>query len=279
MKTSIFSTSLTALDLRDAIRVAAEVGYDAIELGCFAPHLTLEMAEAHGDEVHSWLSEVYPSLRSRTGLPVSALSLTVSYTSEDDGVWRANVDETCRFIRLCEKFGTRIVKTMPGEPGSARATEKHWSRFRRAMEIIVPVAEAEGVKLAIETHLGHLSDTIETAARCIESGNPEVLGVNLDFCNVRTCHEDPLDAIERFRGRIYLTHVKDSLFSTESGEYVPMGEGKMDYVPIVERLREIAYDGYLSVECLYPRAKREDPRGAVAHDLSVLRELSSTTPA
>jgi len=270
MKTSIFSTSLTALDLRDAIRVAAEVGYDAIEMGCFAPHLTLKMAEARGDEACAWLRGVH--------LPVSALSLTVSYTSEDDGVWRANVEETCRLIRLCEKFGTGIIKTMPGEPGNAQATDKHWERFRRAMDVIVPVAEAEGVKLAIETHLGHLSDSIDTAARCIESGNPEVVGVNLDFCNVRTCREDPLDAIERFRGRIYLTHVKDSLFSTESGEYVPMGAGKMDYGPIIERLREIGYDGYLSVECLYPQT-REDPRGAVAHDLSVLRKLLSTPSA
>lgn len=268
MRASIFSTSLTALDLRDAIRVAAEVGYDAIEMGCFAPHLTLEMAEARGDEVGVWLREA--------GLPVSALSLTVSYTSEDDGVWRANVDETCRFIRLCSKFGTRLVKTMPGEPASAQATDKHWDRFRRAMDTIVPVAEAEGVKLALETHLGHLSDTIQTAARCLEAGSPEMLGVNLDFCNVRTCHEDPLAAIDRFRGRLYLTHVKDSLFSTESGEYVPMGEGKMDYAPILERLWAIGYEGYLSVECLYPRAKNEDPRGAVAHDLSVLRELLAT---
>ncbi len=123
MKTSIFSTSLTAFDLREAIHVAAEVGYDAIEVGCFAPHLTLEMAEAHGDEVCAWLNEA--------NLPVSALSLTVNYTAEDDSVWRANVDETCRFIKLCEKFRTRIVKTMPGTPGSALATEKHWNRFRR----------------------------------------------------------------------------------------------------------------------------------------------------
>jgi len=271
MKTSVFSTSLTALGLRDAIRVAAEVGYDAIELGCFAPHLTLETAEERGDEVAAWLKEA--------ALPVSALSLAVAYTADDDAVWRANVDETCGLIRLCEKFGTRLIKTMPGQPGSAQATEAHWDRFRRAMDIIAPVAEAEGVRLAIETHLGHLSDSIETAARCIESGNPEVLGVNLDFCNVRTCHEDPLDAIDRFRGRTYLTHVKDSLFTTESGEYVPMGQGKMDYPPILERLRAAGYDGYLSIECLYPQAKTEDPRGSVAHDLEVLHELLQTTGA
>ena len=265
LKTSVFSTSLTALDLREAIRTAAEVGYDAIELGCFGPHLTLEAAETRGDEVCAWLREA--------GLPVSALSLTVEYTSADEAVWQANVDETCRFIELCEKFGTRLIKTMPGQPGSAQATAEHWDRYRRAMDAIVPAADAAGVRLAIETHLNHLSDSIATAARCIEDWDPAVLGVNLDFCNVHTCHESALDAIDRFRDRIFLTHVKDSLFTTESGEYVPLWEGKMDYPPIIERMRSVGYEGYLSIECLYPAAKRDDPRRWVEHDLGVLREL------
>lgn len=265
MKTSVYTTGLVALDLKEAIRVAADVGYDAIELMCEPPHLTLEMAETQDNEICTWLEEA--------GLPVSALSLDARYTAEDQDQWFKSVDETCRFIRLCKKFGTDIAKTIPGRPGSAEATDKHWDQYRRAMDVIVPVAESEGVKLAVETHLNHLSDTIETAARCIECGSPETLGVNLDFCNVHTCSESALDAIDRFAGRIYFTHVKDSLFSTASGEYVPMGEGKMDYEPIMERLRAVGYDGYLSVECLYEKAKRHDPSGSVAHDLGVLRRL------
>ena len=265
MKISLFSTSLTALGLREAIRLTADVGYDAIEILCAPPHLPLAMAESRTDEVRAWLTEVR--------LPVSALSLSVEYTSEDAATWQANVDETCHFLRLCKKFETNVVKIMPGRPGSAQATMAHWDRYCRAMDVIVPMAESEGVRLALETHLNHLSDSIETAARCLESGGPDVLGVNLDFCNVRTCHEDPVKAIELFGPRIFLTHVKDSLFTTASGEYVPMGRGKMDYRPILMRLRGVGYAGYLSVECLYRWAKEDDPRGAVARDLAVVRGL------
>jgi len=269
MKTSLFTTSLTAMNLQEAIRTTAEVGYDAIEIMCAPPHLTLEMAESRCDEVCSWLKTV--------GLPVSALSLIVEYTSSDERVWLANVDETCRFIRLCERFGTRTVKTMPGRPGGKQATAKHWDQFRRAMDIITPVASSEGVLLAVETHLNHLSDSIEGALRCLTYANSESVGVNLDFCNVRTCHEDPMNAIKQFRGRIFFTHVKDSLFTVQSGEYVRMGEGKMKYGPILEGLREMGYNGYVSVECLYRSAKQDDPRGSVAHDLKVLRELLAGT--
>ena len=261
MKTSIFSTSLTALSLEEAIRATAEVGYDAIELGCFEPHLSLQRARAQSQQIRQLLLDA--------NLPVSALSLTVEYTSTDEQTWQTNADETVEFIRLCRVFDTALIKTMPGRPGSAQASPEHWDRYRRAMDIIVPAAEAEGV----ETHLNHLSDSIATAARCIESYNPDVLGVNLDFCNVHTCRESALDAIDRFAGRIFLAHVKDSRFTTESGEYVPMGQGKMDYPPIIERLRSVGYNGYLSIECLYPHAKQHDPRGAVAHDLRKLNEL------
>ena len=264
MKTSVFSTSLTALGLQEAIEVAADVGYDAIELGCFAPHLTLDAVRTRLRDIRGWLADA--------GIAVSALSLTVEYTAHDAAVWRANVDETIEFVRACRDLGTDTVKTMPGRPSSAEATPEHWDRYSRAMDAIVPVAESEHVKLAVETHLNHLSDSIETAARCVEGYDPAVLGVNLDFCNVHTCHEQALAAIDRFQGRIHLAHVKDSLFSTASGEYVPMGQGKMDYPPIVERLRSVGYRGYMSVECLYPQAK-QDPRCAVAHDLAVLRDL------
>jgi sugar phosphate isomerase/epimerase len=61
--------------------------------------------------------------------------------------------------------------------------------------------------------------------------------------------------------------VEDSLFAAASGEYVPLGEGKMDYPLIIERLRATGYDGHLSVECLYPQAKLHDHRGSIMHDL------------
>jgi sugar phosphate isomerase/epimerase len=268
VKTSVFSTSLTALGLRDAISTAASAGFDAIEVGCFSPHLTLDVAEERTGEVHGWLEAA--------DLAVSALSLSTGYTDERDAAWQRSVDETLRYLRLCGRFGATVLKTMPGTPSSREATERQWGRFRRAMEVIVPVARKEGALIVIENHLGHLSDSIETSERCLEAGDADALAINLDFCNVRTCGEDPLAAIDRFEGRIGFTHVKDSLFTLDSGEYVPMGRGKMAYPPIVERLREIGYDGYLSLECLYPWAKAEDPAAAVAHDLDVLHGLLGT---
>lgn len=60
--------------------------------------------------------------------------------------------------------------------------------------------------------------------------------------------------------------MEDSLFAA-SGEYVSLGEGKMDHPFIIERLRATDYDGHLSVECLYPQAKLHDHRGSIMHDL------------
>ena len=265
MKTSVFSQGLTALRLHDAITTAAAAGFDAIELGCFNPHLTLDVAEGQTDHVRGWLEAA--------GIGVSALSLSTGYTDEEDAAWQRSVDETLRYLRLCRRFGATVLKTMPGKPSSREATERQWDRFQRAMEMIVSVAREEGVMVVIENHLGHLSDSLDTSDRCLESGDADALAINLDFCNVRTCGEDPLAAIDRFEGRIGFTHVKDSLFNLDSGEYVPMAKGKMDYPPIIKRLREIGYDGFLSLECLYPWAKTQDPAAAVAHDLEVLRGL------
>jgi hypothetical protein len=63
--------------------------------------------------------------------------------------------------------------------------------------------------------------------------------------------------------------VKTSVFSTS-----------LTALELREAIRvaaQVGYGGYLPVECLYPKAKTEDPRGFVAHDLEVLHELLDTT--
>ena len=114
MKTSVFSQGLTALGLQDAIATAGAAGFDAIELGCFSPHLTLDVAEGQTDRVRGWLEAA--------GIGASALSLATGYTDEEDADWQRCVDETLRYLRLCGRFGATVLKTMPGTPSRSQVS-------------------------------------------------------------------------------------------------------------------------------------------------------------
>ena len=123
MKTSLFSQSLFALGLEEAISATAEAGYDAIELACSEPHFDHDRALDDPECVSQSIREA--------GLEVSALSLFSTFTDADTS---SDQTEFARdFIRLAPLFRTRVVKLTPGPPASADATGDHWDHLRGAL--------------------------------------------------------------------------------------------------------------------------------------------------
>ena len=77
--------------------------------------------------------------------------------------------------------GTATVKLTPGPPGSAEATPAHWTCLERALTSLVPLAREIGVRLAFETHMRHLTDTLASSAEANALGLSEILLAELDI--------------------------------------------------------------------------------------------------
>jgi L-ribulose-5-phosphate 3-epimerase len=62
---------------------------------------------------------------------------------------------------------------------------------------------------------------------------------------------NPVDAIELLGPYVQGIHAKDGLWPTDPkrlGEEVPIGKGKVDFPPIISRLKEIDYRGAVTIE-------------------------------
>jgi len=70
--------------------------------------------------------------------------------------------------------------------------------------------------------------------------------------------------------RLYHTHVKNGYNREGRWDFRYLDDGCVDYAPVLAALREIGYDGYLSIECLGPQAA-EEPVQTAACDLETLR--------
>jgi sugar phosphate isomerase/epimerase len=195
MTISLFSQSLFALDLKEAIEVTATSGYDAIELACCKPHFDLETARRDPEGVARRLE--------RAGLSVSALSGFNSFT--DPGTLDDELLAAETFIRLAPLFKTRTVKLNPGPPGSATATPAHWRCLERALATLVPLAREVGVRLAFETHMHQLSDTLTSAKRLLALAPADVVGLTVDFSNLVFAGEDVAQVVSDLNSRTYNT--------------------------------------------------------------------------
>ena len=91
--------------------------------------------------------------------------------------------------------------------------------------------------------------TLLRAITDIGTGN---LGVNLDTANLILYGKgNPVDALEVFGQYVMDLHIKDGLFPTDGwklGDEVAVGEGKADFPRIIAKLKELGYDGALTIE-------------------------------
>ena len=95
-------------------------------------------------------------------------------------------------------------------------------------------------------------ETPITLVRAIQDVGLDNQGVNFDLANLILYGKaNPVDAIERLGPYVQGIHAKDGLFPTnpkELGKEVPIGKGKVNFPHIIERLKQLDYQGAVTIE-------------------------------
>ncbi len=262
MKISLFSQSLFALTLQEAIEATAKLGFSAIELACTKPHFDAELAINNPMKVAETIKQ--------NGLAVSALSLFNEFTDPsklDDQIGKAEL-----FIKLAPLFETKIIKMTPGPPSSVNAKDEHWDCLGLAIRHLVQIAENLNVLLAFETHMRQLTDTLSGSKRLLNIAKSKTVGLTVDFSNLSFAGEKIDKVISELRGSIYNTHIKNGTVDDDgTWHFYALNNGLTDYNIALKLLHQIGYDGYLTIECLSQDAK-DKPYETAKRDLDILLE-------
>ena len=269
-KISLFSQSMFPLPLHAAIQATADAGFPAIELACRDPHFGIATARADAEAVARSVRDA--------GLAVSALSLFNGFT--DESTHAQHVEEAATLIQLAPTFGTDVVKLTPGGPSSREATDEHWRLVGSAIDALAPIAEGVGARLAFETHMRQLTDTLAGTLRLLDIAPRETVGLTVDFSNLRFAGEDLRDAVPKVAHRMINAHVKNGELGQDGAWlFGRLDTGLTDYAELLPMLCDVGYGGYLAIECLGPDAA-EQPVDTARRDLSILRGyLSALAPS
>jgi len=268
---SLATQSLWDRPLTDAIEVAGRVGYDGVEIVCHPPYFPLEDLERSSGSAPGKLK----------ALQLEAASLTVI----TDFVTPETIADNIRFLNaivdLAAPYNTGLVKMSPGAPTADRGTPAQWESAIEHIGECADYARDRGVALAIETHLGQLSNTTEGALRLVRGIARPNVGVVLDWCNIMVEGGDPVEATEALGEHILLVHAKDGHLTESGPRWDPIGEGELDYPALFGALGRTGYEGFISVESLLgdPRydftGRPTDPEQIVAGELASLRRLTA----
>ncbi len=95
-------------------------------------------------------------------------------------------------------------------------------------------------------------ETPVTLLRAIRDVDLDNLGVNLDTANlILYGNGNPVDAMDVIGPYVRGLHAKDGLFPTDPknlGREVPIGQGKVDFEKVIEKLKQVNYAGPMTIE-------------------------------
>ena len=105
-------------------------------------------------------------------------------------------------------------------------------------------------------------ETPITLLRAIEDIGTDNLGINLDPANLILYGKaNPVDSLDVYGIYVLGVHAKDGLYPTTGrylGQEVPLGQGKVNVPVFVARLKEVGYDGPLTIEREITGAKQTE---------------------
>ncbi|NQU23322.1 MAG: sugar phosphate isomerase/epimerase [Candidatus Nealsonbacteria bacterium] len=255
-------------DMQKCIRLAAEMGFDAVEL------LEVQMRNGRPELDNAYLQ----SLKRQAflaGMPLCGMSTHQHFVSPEKDDRKKNIALTVDSIELAYKLGIPTIRVNTGrwrtsknfdelmanrgiEPPLAGYTEEDaFPWVIESFEKIIPTAEKCGVVLGLENHWG-LGLTPEGVLRIVDAVDSPWLQVTMDTGNFL---EDPYKRLEKIAPKTVFVQAKTYY---GGGVWYTLD---LDYDRIAEILRKHNYGGYISLEF----EGKETPKTAVPKSLAMLR--------
>ena len=141
---------------------------------------------------------------------------------------------------------TDVITHVGFIPENCYTTEYH--ELVAALKYIARQLKERGQYLLFETG----QETPVTLLRTIEDVGTGNLGINIDPANLLMYGKaNPTDALDVFGKYVRGVHGKDGEYPTNGrhlGAEKPMGEGRVNFPVFIAKLKEIGYDGAITIE-------------------------------
>jgi sugar phosphate isomerase/epimerase len=244
LKTGVkFKVGVTDWNLRqtvklESIALAKKIGFDGVQVS-IGRQMQLK------DEA---LQKAFLAESKKVGFPIASLCLDILHVNglKSDPLGQKWVAES---IPIAKAMGVKVI-LLPFFGKWALQTQAEMDFVGDALREIAPAAEKAGVILGLE-------DTISARdnVRIMERSKSKAV---LTYYDVGNSTNNGFNIIEEIRwlgrARICEVHLKDNPNF--------MGQGKIDFVAVVDALADIGFDKWAQLECTAPTGSIENDMDA-----------------
>jgi sugar phosphate isomerase/epimerase len=255
----------------DAVSRLAKIGYRGVEIMADVPH--------------AWPAYLLPEQKRAIRGALDANNLAISNINafmmhavndrrqkywhpswiEPDAHYRqVRIDHTKRALSLAKELGARCITTEPGGPLEGRSWGECLTLFVEMLKPVVEHAEKEQVLLLVEPEPDLLIETADQYLEFASKIQSPYLGLNFDIGHSYCVKDDPADTVRRLAKLIRHVHLED-IAPTRVHHHLIPGEGAIDFGATISALKEVGYDGWVTVE-LYTCHENPDHAATVARE-------------
>jgi D-psicose/D-tagatose/L-ribulose 3-epimerase len=219
-----------------------EISYDSVELapGATGTAAVRESLEEHGVECVGSISLMFAGR---------------DLIHADEAVRAGSVDYLKKCVTMIKELradadGPGTMSIVPSEVGKVQAMaspEEEWDWAVAGLKAVREHADAEGVRIAVEPLNRFETNFVnrhDQALLLAEAVGPDV-GVCLDVYHMNQEESDLLQAFRNAGDRLFDVHVADN-------NRMAVGQGQLPWADIIGTLKEIGYDGSITVEFVPP---------------------------
>ncbi len=260
MKTALCTIAFRERLLEYSLDIACEADLDGVEIWGREPHISEEYDANRVAAARKMVTD--------RGLAVAAFgSYLRPGAAENDSMPLRDV------LQIAAGLEAPVIRVWASDVGSAQADNGIWKRTVAECREAAGAAAKMGMKLAAEMHSNTLADTGLSARRLVEEVGHEGFGLNYQ-ASPWMDEENALERLDHALPHVLHLHAQNYAAlrgDAERVERVELADGIIEYGPLVARLRETGYEGYMAVE--FSPSNCEDKRAAIRRDCAYLRSL------
>jgi sugar phosphate isomerase/epimerase len=238
----------------DAVARLAAIGYQGVEIMADVPHawpayLLPEQKQGIRDalaqnrlaisNINSFMMHAVDDPRQKYWHP--------SWIEPDANYRRIRINHTRRALTLAKELGANCITTEPGGPVAGRSWNECLTLFIEMLKPVVEHAEKEQVLLLVEPEPDLLIETADQYLEFASKLSSPYLGLNFDIGHSFCVKDDPPATIRRLGKLIRHVHLED-IAATRVHHHLVPGEGAIDFAATLTALKEIGYDGWVTIE-------------------------------
>ena len=166
---------------------------------------------------------------------------------------------------LAAEIGAPHLVIGGGAQRSTGIEDSDYPKLGRALDRVVSIARSHGLDCVFHPHLTTIVESPDQIARVLSESE---IGLCVDTAHVAAGGGDPAEVIRAHSDRLGYVHLKDLIRDPFS--FQPLGRGELDLAGVVEALKDVDYDGWLTVEL---DSYDGDPREAAEASRRFLADL------